>query len=258
MSFRIVIPARYQATRLPGKPLRDLAGKPLIQHVHERALESGAEEILIATDDERIRDAAEGFGAAVCMTRTDHSNGTERLGEVIEKMGWPDEAVIVNLQGDEPLMPPECLRQVAEVLTAHPECAMSTLYAALDDPEDMFDPHVVKLVANRDDEALYFSRAPIPWWRERFGEAPDADLSEPPTPFRRHIGLYAYRADFGRDYGKLTPSPLEQMESLEQLRALWHGYRIAVAEAVQLPPAGVDTEGDLERVRRQLTSQKVG
>ena len=258
MSFRIVIPARYQATRLPGKPLRDLAGKPLIQHVHERAVESGAETIIIATDDERIRAAAEGFGAMVCMTRSDHRNGTERLGEVIEKMAWPDEAVIVNLQGDEPLMPPDCLRQVAQLLEAHPDCAMATLYAEIDDPEDIFDPHVVKLVANRNDEALYFSRAAIPWWREVFNDAPQVELADPPTAVKRHIGLYAYRAGFGRGYASLQASPLEQMESLEQLRALWHGYRIAVAEAVELPPAGVDTEGDLERVRRQLASQSAG
>lgn len=253
MSFRIVIPARYQSTRLPGKPLIDIAGKPLIQYVYERAMESGASEIIIATDDQRIADAGGAFGANVCMTSTEHTNGTERLSEVATRFKWNADDVIVNLQGDEPLMPRVCLEQVAQLLAQHPECQMATLCTPILDENEMFDAHVVKVVRDQADHALYFSRAPIPWHREMFSLEAASMPTDYPV-YQRHIGLYAYRAGFLVEYASLTPSPLEQVEALEQLRALWHQRRIAVHEATEIPPPGVDTESDLKRVVAILTT----
>ena len=248
VDFRVVIPARYASQRLPGKPLLDIVGKPMIQHVYERACESGAVGVIIATDDERIADAAAGFGAEVCMTAANHNSGTDRIAEVAQTMNWPDSTVVVNLQGDEPLMPPGLLSQVAATLEAHPEAAASTLAVELDRSEQLFDPNTVKVVRDRTGLALYFSRATIPWKRDLFRAGVEAVDLACLQGIYRHLGIYAYRADFLARYAELPVSPLEQMESLEQLRILWNGEKIAVDVARQPPPAGVDTREDLEHV----------
>ncbi len=253
--FRVAIPARYASTRLPGKPLRQIAGRPLIEHVYRRALASGALEVVIATDDLRIQDVAKRFGATVCMTSPNHHSGTDRLAEAAAQLGWPDEAIIVNVQGDEPQIPPALIRQVAAGLEEHPDAGIATVCARIDDPKELFDPNVVKVVRDLQDYALYFSRAPIPWHREGFktGREQSSRLPEGSDWFR-HIGLYAYRVAVLARYPRLTPAMIEQAESLEQLRALWHGIRIHVAEAAEVPPPGVDTETDLARVAVQLAS----
>lgn len=247
MGFRIIIPARYQSTRLPGKPLRELAGKPIIQHVYECAVSSDAEQVIIATDDERIQQVAEGFGANVCMTSTEHRSGTERLAEVIQTTHIDDADIIVNVQGDEPLMPPTCIKQVATALANTPQANVATLCTPINNHDDLFDPHIVKVVRDSNNMALYFSRAPIPWHREEFTTAPDR-LPVDNTPYYRHIGLYAYRAGYIREYVKLAACDIEQAESLEQLRVLYHGGRIVCVEAEEVPGPGVDTEADFEKV----------
>lgn len=249
MEFCVVIPARYASTRLPGKPLREIAGKPMIRHVYERALESGADEVIIATDDERIRSAAEGFGARVCMTAVHHPSGTDRLAEVARLRDYSGDRIIVNLQGDEPSMPPALIRQVAGNLYANPQASVATLCERIHAAGELFDPHLVKVVMDSQGYALYFSRAAIPWDRDAFA----ATTGELParSEHYRHIGLYAYRAGFLREYVKWPPCGLEQTESLEQLRVLWQGHKIHVAEAVEPPGTGVDTEADLARVRQQ-------
>lgn len=249
MKFRVVIPARYASTRLPGKPLRLLAGKPMIQHVYERALASGAAGVVIATDDERIREVAEGFGATVYMTAEGHRSGTDRIAEVASREDYAPEDIIVNLQGDEPLVPESIIRQVAANLDAHPAASIATLRARLNSVGELFDPNVVKVVSDEQDYALYFSRAPIPWDRDRFGKEVEVSAL---YGYWRHIGMYAYRAGFLKEYLQWPPCRLEQVESLEQLRALWHGRRIHVAEAVAASPAGVDTEEDIARVEAKL------
>lgn len=254
MGFIVIIPARYGSTRLPAKPLSDIAGKPLIQHVYERAREAGADEVVIATDDGRIRDAVQAFGAPVCMTDPRHSSGTDRIAEVARERGFADDAIVVNLQGDEPLMPPALLRQVATNLAQHPSAAIATLCESITDSAQLFEPSIVKVVMDRDGYALYFSRATVPWDRDHF--ASGARSLPPRTHYYRHIGMYAYRAGFLRKYSALAPCSLEQSESLEQLRALWYGYRIHVAEAVERGEAGVDTPADLERVRAVLAKQR--
>lgn len=250
MKFKVVIPARYGATRLPGKPLRLLAGKPLVQHAFELALESGAESVVIATDDDRIRAAAEGFGAAVCMTSPQHRSGTERLAEVASRRHYAADTIVVNLQGDEPLLPPPLLRQVAEDLAAHPAASIATLCTPLTQAAQLFDPNVVKVVMDHQGYALYFSRAPIPWDRDRF--ALSSAQMDAKADYYRHIGLYAYRSGFLHEYVNQRPCQLEQLESLEQLRAIWYGYRIHLARASAEPEPGVDTEEDLLRVERFL------
>jgi 3-deoxy-manno-octulosonate cytidylyltransferase (CMP-KDO synthetase) len=237
--MHVIIPARYASTRLPGKPLADIAGKPLIQHVYERACESGVGAVVVATDDERIRDAAEGFGARVCMTRREHRSGTERLAEVIAKLAIRSDDIVVNLQGDEPQMPPALIRNTADALATHPDAVVATACHPIRDDSELRNPNVVKVVFDKNGYALYFSRAPIPYPR-------DGGLS----PAHRHIGLYAYRAEYVANYVTLGPSPHEQAEQLEQLRVLWHGGRIAMRVADEAPPPGVDTPEDLERVRR--------
>jgi len=244
IDFRVVIPARHASTRLPGKPLLELAGRPMLQYVYERALQSGAGKVLIATDDERIRSAAEGFGATVCMTGSNHQSGTERLGEVVARYGWSADTLVVNVQGDEPLIPPELIAQAARDLAEQPQAVVATLAYPCREAEELHDPNVVKLVLDRDGFALYFSRAPIPYRR-------DAEVTDK-HPALRHIGLYAYRAGFLARYGQLAPSPLEHEEKLEQLRVLWHGLRIHVSLAGEMPGPGVDTEADLARVARLL------
>lgn len=242
MEFKVVIPARYGASRLPGKPLRDLAGWPLVRHVHARARESGAE-VVIATDDARIRDACEGFGAAVCMTAAEHESGTARIAEVVAQRGWDDAAIVVNLQGDEPLMPAANILQVAQNLAAH-DCEMATLHKAID-AEAALDPNLVKLVHDSNGFALYFSRAPIPYDRSGAGAS-----------YCGHIGIYAYRVGFIETFSGLAPSPLETAESLEQLRALGNGYRIHSEIARAVPGPGIDTEEDLQRVRRIMQAEQ--
>jgi 3-deoxy-manno-octulosonate cytidylyltransferase (CMP-KDO synthetase) len=245
-AFKVVIPARYASTRLPGKPLLEIAGRPMLQYVYEQALQSGADEVIVATDDQRILDAANSFGATVCMTSATHESGTERLAEVAGDMAWDDQAIIVNVQGDEPLLPPALIRQVAEGLASHPEAAVATLAYPVQQADEIADPNVVKVVLNNEGYALYFSRAPIPCRRD---ESVDTDS----LPALRHIGLYAYRAGFLKHYQQLQPSPLEDAEKLEQLRVLWHGLKIFVAIASEMPGHGVDTESDLQRVEKILS-----
>jgi 3-deoxy-manno-octulosonate cytidylyltransferase (CMP-KDO synthetase) len=244
-AFSVIIPARYGASRLPGKPLLRLAGRPVIEHVFARAAQTGAEQIVVATDDARIADVAQGFGAAVRMTRSDHASGTDRLVEVVDCLDLPADAVVVNLQGDEPLMPPALIEQVAGLLSASPKAAMATLCTSLRDVDKWHDPHVVKVVTDHSGRALYFSRAPIPW--NRTGSGGDAAMAA-----RRHIGLYAYRAGFLRDYPGLPVSQLERLEQLEQLRALEAGVRIQVADAIEVPGPGIDTADDLLAAEARL------
>ena len=250
MSFNVVIPARYASVRLPGKPLLDIAGKPMIQHVWERAQESGAQEVVVATDDPRIEEVARRFGADVCLTGSHHRSGSDRIAEVVAIRGWESGEVVVNLQGDEPCMPAPLLTQVAEDMERHPEASITTLSAPVRDRKTLFDPHVVKVVTDAEGYALYFSRAPIPWHRDEFI---DADRPLPAdTGFARHIGIYAYRAGYLAEFVNWKHAPIEVAESLEQLRVLWHGGRIHVSEASQPPCHGVDTKEDLARAARLL------
>ena len=243
--MHIIIPARSASTRLPGKPLADVAGKPLIQRVHDCAVNTGAAQVVIATDDARIRQAAEGFGARAVMTSAAHRSGTDRLAEVIEKLAIAPGEIVVNLQGDEPLMPPELIRAVAEKLVSHKKAQVATACHAIHDRETLINPNVVKVVCDANNYALYFSRAAIPWPRDTMaGKGADAINAF------RHIGLYAYRAGFVRRYAAWPSCPPEEAEQLEQLRVLWHGERIVVHEAREMPEAGVDTPEDLERVRK--------
>jgi 3-deoxy-manno-octulosonate cytidylyltransferase (CMP-KDO synthetase) len=251
VSFTVLIPARYASTRLPGKPLADIGGKPMVVRVAERALASGAAQVAVATDDERVRAAVAAQGFAACMTRTDHPTGTDRLAEAAALLGLPDDAIVVNVQGDEPLLAPALIRAMADLLAARPDAAIATACHAIDDPAEAFNPNVVKVVTDRDGYAMYFSRATIPWARDAFAaRVPGAPPPLPPgLPLFRHYGLYAYRVAFLRAYPTLAPAPIEGFEALEQLRALWHGYRIAVAVTEGTPAPGVDTPEDLERVR---------
>jgi 3-deoxy-manno-octulosonate cytidylyltransferase (CMP-KDO synthetase) len=248
-AFIAVIPARFGASRLPGKPLLDIAGEPMVAHVWRRACESAAQRVIVATDDARIRDALAPFDAEVVMTRADHPSGTDRLAEVAERLGLPDQAVLVNVQGDEPLIPPTLIDQVAARLFDDPEASIATLAEPIADVDTLFNPNVVKVVRALSGRALYFSRAPIPWDRQAFASRPDWLETD---GWLRHIGLYAYRVGFLAQYGDWTPSPLEQLEQLEQLRALHHGHAIQVALAALPNPPGVDTVEDLERVRSLL------
>lgn len=250
--FIVVIPARYASTRLPGKPLLDIAGKPMIQHVWERALESSAKQVYIATDDERIKVACQAFKAPVLMT-DDHRSGTDRLEEIATKLNLADDEIIVNVQGDEPLIPASIIDQVANNLALYTEARIATLSEPIKELDGLFNPNFVKVVTDRFGYALSFSRAPMPWARDAMLDAPDTLPAG--IPFRRHIGLYAYRAGFLHDYVAWGSCWLERCEMLEQLRALWNGVKIHVGEAIEVPPAGVDTIEDLERVK-QLLEQK--
>jgi 3-deoxy-manno-octulosonate cytidylyltransferase (CMP-KDO synthetase) len=249
-AYTVVIPARYASSRLPGKPLQDIAGKPMIRHVWEQACKSGAQRIVVATDDQRILEACDGFGAEALLTRVEHNSGTDRLAEVAQKLGLPADAIVVNVQGDEPLIPPSVIDQVARNLATHPEAAIATLAEPISDPQALFNPNVVKVLSDIDGLALTFSRAPLPWARDEF--ARDRDALPAGVPYRRHIGIYAYRAGFLADFVAWGPCWLENTECLEQLRALWRGKRIHVADAIEAPPAGVDTAEDLDRVRKLL------
>lgn len=248
--FKVVIPARYASLRLPGKPLRDIAGKAMILHVLDRARESQAQEVLVATDDQRILEIVEAAGGQACLTRSDHYSGSDRIAEVAEKRAWNETTIIVNLQGDEPCMPAELIDQVAQDMASHASAQVTTLSAPIRLREPLFDPHVVKVVTDAEGYALYFSRAPIPWHRDEFM----AQRTELPAgvPFQRHIGLYAYRAGFLKHYVSYRPAPLETAETLEQLRVLWYGGRIHVSQAVKEPGRGVDTLEDLHRAQQML------
>lgn len=250
MDFKIVIPARFASTRLPGKPLLAIAGKPMIHHVFERARQSGAGEIVVATDDQRIADVAASFDAKVCMTASTHSSGTERIAEVVRRFDWSADTIVVNLQGDEPGMPASLILQVAQDMDNHPDAQVTTLSAPITDRDKLFDPHVVKVVTNMDGYALYFSRAPIPYHRDEFLH-PERPLPDD-VGFARHIGLYAYRAGFLDKYVNWPPTSLERAESLEQLRVLAHGDLIHVSEAHEEPGHGVDTMDDLQRVEEEF------
>lgn len=250
MSFRIVIPARYASSRFPGKPLALLAGRPMLQWVHERARQSGASEVIIATDDARIEHAARDFGATVMLTAASHASGTDRIAEVAQRAGWGDDAIVVNLQGDEPLMPIALLTQVAQLLAAHPAAALATLCAPLQRLEDLLDTNVVKVVFADDGRALYFSRAPIPWSRE--GAVAGLASQREFALARRHIGLYAYRVGALQRLAAMPVASLEDCEKLEQLRALQAGMEIRVATAVEAPGPDVNAPEDIARVAARL------
>ena len=251
--FTVVIPSRFASTRLPGKPLQLIAGKPMVQHVWEQACKSSAQQVVVATDDQRIVDACNAFGAHVVLTRADHESGTDRLAEVATQLGLASDAIVVNVQGDEPMIPPQVIDQVAANLAAHPEARMATLAEPIEDAQTLFNPNVVKVVSDINELALTFSRATLPWARDDFALHPDTLPAG--VPYRRHIGIYAYRAGFLHDFVSWGPCWLENTERLEQLRALWHGVRIHVADVLEAPPAGVDTPEDLERVRRLLEAR---
>lgn len=246
--FHVVIPARYGASRLPGKPLLTIGTRPLIQWVWLRARESGAKSVLIATDDDRIRSAAQGFGAEVVMTSPEHASGTDRMAEVVQARGFAADEIVVNLQGDEPLMPAGVIEQVATALRAAPRADLATAAAPVTSLDEFLDPNCVKVVLGGDGRALYFSRAPVPWPREQAsGGRPNQFAGA-----LRHIGLYAYRVRSLQRFAAWKPTPLELSEKLEQLRALEHGMQIQVVTLAEVPPAGVDTPADLERVRSLL------
>jgi 3-deoxy-manno-octulosonate cytidylyltransferase (CMP-KDO synthetase) len=248
--FKIVIPARYGSSRLPGKPLLHLAGKTLLEHVWRVALRAGAQETLIATDDERIVSAARAFGASVVVTATTHQSGTDRLAEVARTRGWASDTVVVNLQGDEPLMPPAALMQVAELLLQDAAAAMATLSTPIESAAEFVDPNVVKVVCDGRGRALYFSRSPIPFERDAVALAGMQSL--PTALAHRHLGIYAYRVSTLQHLSELSPTPLELCERLEQLRALEAGLHIAVNTAVAVGGPGVDTAADLATVERLL------
>ena len=246
--FRVVIPARYGSTRLPGKPLADIAGKPMIVRVAAAASRARPDGVWVATDDQRIASAVRRHGFNAVMTSGKHGSGTERIAEVAEQLRWNDAEIVVNVQGDEPLLDPALIEAVAAALSGDSGAAMATAAHPLTGAADFFNPNAVKVVCDRRGRALYFSRAPIPWDRDRFSETIEtlpADL-----PAQRHIGLYAYRVGFLRRFAELAASPLERCESLEQLRALWHGYPIQVVSINHPPAPGVDTSEDLQRVRK--------
>ncbi len=245
MSFIVVIPARYASTRLPGKPLLEIAGKPMLQHVYERALASAAAAVYIATDDERVREAALRFTDNVCMTSTEHQSGTDRIQEVAAQLGLAEDAVVVNVQGDEPLIPPAAINQVAESLRLNPSAGIASLFETIHSEAEFNNPNVVKVVTDLEGYAHYFSRAAIPFTRE-ISERGQANFG------KRHIGIYAYRVETLNRYVKWSQVPLEVAERLEQLRAMGHGVRIHMQEAVEKMPAGVDTQEDLDAVRAIL------
>jgi len=250
MEFTVIIPARYASSRFPGKPLADIAGRPMVVHVAQRAAQSGATEVLVATDHPGIAAAAEQYGFEAVMTRGDHASGTDRVAEVSMQRGHAGDHVVVNIQGDEPLIAPELIREVAQNLLDHPDAAVSTACHPIADAADIVNPNVVKVVLDHQGYALYFSRAPVPYARDAYA----GGITAVPAglPAYRHIGIYGYRAGFLKRYSHLAPAPLEQFEALEQLRVLWHGYRISVAVTRDAAPPGIDTPEDLQRLRQLL------
>ncbi|MBN8461748.1 MAG: 3-deoxy-manno-octulosonate cytidylyltransferase [Dechloromonas sp.] len=248
-AFKVVIPARYASTRLPAKPLLDLGGKPMVVRVAERARLAGAEEVWVATDHRDVWAAAEAHEVAALMTRGDHATGTDRLAEVVAQRGWHGDAIVVNVQGDEPLIEPETIIRTARQLAAS-GADIATVAHPIVEASDFFNPNVVKVVCRADGDAAYFSRAPVPYARDHFAREEGGETLPAGFPAYRHVGLYAYRASFLKAYAGLTVAPTEQFESLEQLRALWHGYRISVMLVDAAPAAGVDTPEDAERMRK--------
>ncbi len=249
MSFHIIIPARYESTRLPGKPLLDIAGKPMIQHVYQRAIEAGAVSVAVATDNLQVEEAVRGFGGNACLTSDRHVSGTDRLAEAAQIIGLSDNDLVVNLQGDEPLMPASLISDVAQTLQDDKKAVMATASILINDPTQISDPNVVKVVADSVGHALYFSRSAIPFLR-------DVNRDYEHKIFR-HIGLYAYRCGYLAEFTQLKPCALEQVEALEQLRVLWHGGKIAVLETTDDPGHGVDTPEDLRRVRDLFKEKKL-
>lgn len=244
VSYTVIIPARLASTRLPNKPLADIGGLPMIVRVAQRAARSSAGLVVVATDAPAVAAACAAHGVRALMTRADHLSGSDRLAEAVEQLDLADDAAVVNVQGDEPLISPAMIDACAATLAAQPDCVVATVAHALTEPSEFANPNVVKLVTDKAGRALYFSRAPIAWWRDGAGQ---------PNQALRHVGMYAYRAGFLRRFPTLAVSPLEQIESLEQLRVLWHGERIAVHVSAEHPGPGVDTPEDLERVRRLIT-----
>ena len=247
MTFKVYIPARFGAHRLPGKPLLELDGKPLVQHVFERACESGAEEVVVATDDERIKRIAERFGACVCMTSEKHKSGTDRIAEAVRSRKESPESIIVNVQADEPEMPSSVICQVASLIVGS-KCDLASVCEPLDDGQ-LFDPNVVKVVRDSQDYALYFSRAPIPWSRDDFALSTETPAAL--DTYRRHVGIYGYRAAFLDRFVNYVPPQIEELECLEQLRALYFGAKLAIADAVEACGSGVDTQADLDLLRQR-------
>jgi 3-deoxy-manno-octulosonate cytidylyltransferase (CMP-KDO synthetase) len=246
-SFHVIIPARYGSTRLPAKPLKLIAGKPMIQWVYEAAQRSAAAEVVVATDDVRVEQVVADFGGRCCMTKPTHESGTDRLQEVVSQLQLPEDAIVVNLQGDEPLMPPEVINQVAANLAACKGASVATLSEPISAVADCFNPNIVKVVCDADGLALYFSRAPIPWGRDTYGTgAPELPATQ---LVQRHLGIYAYRVSLLHEFVCWPMAALESFEKLEQLRVLVNGHRIHVAPACKAVPGGVDTEADLEQVR---------
>ena len=252
-AFLVVIPARYASSRLHAKPLADIGGKPMVVHVAERARESGAKAVWVATDHQEVFDAVRRHGHQALMTRADHATGTDRIAEAAQQLGLADSEIVVNVQGDEPLIAPELIREVVQSLVEHGDASIATACHPIADAESLLNPNVVKVVLDQSGHALYFSRAPIPYPRDSF--ALNQSALPPGLPSYRHIGIYAYRARYLHLYQRLEPVALERFEALEQLRALWHGHRIAVAVSAHAPEAGVDTAEDLERVRRSFAAE---
>ena len=252
--FSVLIPARLASTRLPGKPLADLAGLPMVVRVAHQAEQAGAARVVVAADDARVVQACAHHGVRALLTRADHASGSDRLAEACEQLGLDGSDIVVNLQGDEPLMPPPLLARCAALLEEHPDCVMGTVAHPIAEADDYRSPHVVKVVLDARGRALLFSRSPLPLWRD----APEPGLLPRDPPALRHLGLYSYRAGFLRSFPRLPAAPLERTEALEQLRVLWHGERIAVHVAEQAPAAGVDTPEDLARVRALLGGPSPG
>lgn len=247
-TFHVIIPARYESARLSGKLLLEIAGKTVLQHVYEQAVKSQAQSVTIATDDDRIASAATAFGADVCMTSSDHRNGTDRLAEAASIKGFADDELIVNVQADEPLIPPEIITQVAVNLETHSDASISTLYTRMTSLDDIFDTNHVKVVTDREGYAIYFSRAVIPWDRDNFTSESRALTSD--SNYFLHVGLYAYRVSFIKQYVNWAPCHLEQVERLEQLRALWYGHKIHVGMACVTPPPDINSQEDFDRVEK--------
>ncbi len=252
--LRIVIPARYQASRFPGKLVKEIGGIPVVLHTYQRALEANFDSVVVATDDQRIAEIMTAAGAEVFLSQVEHQSGTERIAEVVQTLDYDEQDIIVNLQADEPFINPKLLEQAAQTLNADKVASVSTIYIPLDKTEDVFNPNIVKVILDKDNYALYFSRAPIPWLRGVFDQQQQQDFTL--QLFHRHIGIYAYRAGFVKEYRNLSVSPLEKYESLEQLRVLWNGYKIILHEALALPGQEVNTKEDLQKAQAIYANQK--
>jgi 3-deoxy-manno-octulosonate cytidylyltransferase (CMP-KDO synthetase) len=250
LNFYAVIPARYASTRLPGKPLLDIAGKPMVVHVADKAKLAGAAQVVVATDDQRILSAVQAYGYDAVLTRADHVSGTDRIAEVVSNQNWHQDSIVVNVQGDEPLIDPALIIQVAATLAKNSEAVMATACHAIHDKQDFLNPNVVKVVLDKNGNALYFSRAPIPYPRDAFAVGGDIPQE---MPIYRHVGIYAYRVNFLNQYANIPPAAIEQYESLEQLRVLYQGFKIAVTEFVGHIATGVDTQADLKQVRELMS-----